>query len=67
MVFDKEIFRKGCSEYVQELEGEITKMMEMYKNNPTFPYDFYNISLREASTKIQAAKELYRRLTEEDL
>lgn len=63
----KDLLQKGCSEYIRELQDNMTKLMEMYKGNPTFPIDFYNLALREADTRIQAVRDLYRRLMNEDL
>lgn len=63
----KVLFRKGCLEMISEYQDKMTQMMNIYKQNPTFPYDFYNLSLREADTKILAIMELYRRITGEDL
>ena len=52
---------------VKELEGNQIQVMEMYRQNPTFPADFYNLSLREIDTKIQTIRELYKRITDESL
>jgi hypothetical protein len=52
---------------IQEYQDKVTQMMNIYKQNPTFPYDFYNLSLREADTKISGIRELYKRVTGEDL
>ncbi len=64
---NKTFLREGCVGMIQDLQDKITEMMNIYKQNPTFPFDFYNLSLREADTKILAIKELYRRLTGEEL
>jgi hypothetical protein len=63
----KELLRKECSDMILELHNNVTQMMDIYKQNPTFPADFYNLSLREAETKISTIRELYKRLTGEDL
>ena len=57
----------NCMKMVNELQDNQIQMMETYRRNPTFPFDFYNISLREADTKIQAVRELYKRITDEEL
>jgi len=63
----REILAKGCHDMIQELQDKVTQMMNTYKQNPTFPFDFYNLSLREAEIKILAVQEIYKRLTGEDL
>lgn len=63
----KVLLNKGCTEMIIDIQNKVAEIMEIYKQNPTFPFDFYNLSLREADTKIQTIKELYRRLTDEEL
>lgn len=63
----KDILHQGCLDMINELHNKVTQIMDIYKQNPTFPFDFYNISLREADIKISAIRELYKRLTDEDL
>ncbi|HYL66850.1 MAG TPA: hypothetical protein VEU72_06815 [Nitrosopumilaceae archaeon] len=63
----KSILHVNCMEMVNELHYNQTQIMEMYKQNPTFPSDFYNLSLREIDTKIQVIRELYRRIIHEEL
>ena len=52
---------------IKELQEKQVQVMETYKTNPTFPFDFYNLSLREIDTRIQAIRELYKNNTNEDL
>ena len=63
----KEILSKGCNEMISELQDKVTQMMNAYKQNPTFPFDFYNMSLRETDSRIQAVRDLYKRITGEEL
>ncbi len=56
-----------CLDMINELQERQAQLMEVYKNNPTFPFDFYNLSLRETDTRIQAIRELYRKNMNEDL
>lgn len=52
---------------INDIQGKVAQMMEIFKQNSTFPFDFYNLSLREADTKIACIRELYKRLTDEEL
>jgi hypothetical protein len=63
----KSILHVNCIGMVKELHDNQNQIMEMYKQNPTFPSDFYTISLREIDTKILTIKELYKRITDEEL
>jgi len=63
----KNFLHQGCLDMINELQDKVTQMMNIYKQNSTFPFDFYNLSLREADTKISAIRELYKRLTDEEL
>jgi hypothetical protein len=63
----RDILHHGCLDMINEIQDKVTQMMDIYKQNPTFPFDFYNLSLREADTKISAIRELYKRLTDEEL
>lgn len=63
----KSLLHANCMKMVKELQDKSTQIMEIYKSNPTFPFDFYNLSLREADTKIQAIRELYKQTTNEEL
>lgn len=61
------ILNDNCNKIIQELQDKMTQMMEMYKNNSTFPFDFYNLAMREADTKISCVRDLYKRITGTDL
>jgi hypothetical protein len=63
----KSILHVNCIEMVKELQNNQMQIMEMYKQNPTSPSDFYNLSLREIDTKIQVIRELYKRIINEEL
>ena len=52
---------------IKELLDHETQMITTYHYSRTIPFDFYNLSIREIHTKIQCKKEVYRRLTGEDL
>jgi len=57
----------NCIEMIQELQDSQSRIMEIYKQSPTYPFDFYNLSLRETDTKIQTIREFYTRMTDEEL
>ncbi|HJU14547.1 MAG TPA: hypothetical protein VJ792_08855 [Candidatus Nitrosotalea sp.] len=61
------ILHDNCIQAIQELQEKMSQMMEMYKNNSTFPFDFYNLAMREADTKISCVRELYKRIAGTDL
>ena len=63
----KNFLRTGCLDSIQELQDKVTEIMNIYKQNPTFPFDFYNMTLRETDTRILAIRDLYKRLTGEEL
>lgn len=63
----KTFLRENCIESIKEIQDRVTQMMNIYKNNPTFPFDFYNLSLREAEIKIIGIRELYQRMTGKEL
>ena len=63
----KSLLNVNCMKMVKDLQDKQTQLMEIYRSNPTFPFDFYNISLREADTKIQTIRELYKQITDEEL
>jgi len=63
----KSIIHVNCMGMIKELQNNQMQIMEMYKQNPTFPSDFYNLSLREIDTKIQVIRELYKRIINEEL
>jgi len=63
----KSFLRESFKEMITELQRGQAEIMEIYKNNPTFPFDFYSLSLRESDTKITTVRELYRRIAKEEL
>jgi len=63
----KFFLREICLNMINELQEKQVQVMEIYKSNPTFPFDFYNLSLREIDTRIQAIRELYKNNINEDL
>ncbi|TLX94961.1 MAG: hypothetical protein E6K91_04665 [Thaumarchaeota archaeon] len=63
----KSFLHDSCVEMVNELQKNQVQIMEIYKVNPTYPADFYNLSLREFDSKILAIRELYKRITDEEL
>lgn len=52
---------------MRELTDLQHQVMTNYKNNPTIPFDYYSLMLREIDTKIQCKKEVYKRLTGDEL
>ncbi|VVC05521.1 Uncharacterised protein [uncultured archaeon] len=64
---NKKFLREGCLGMINDIQSKVTQMMDIFKQNSTFPFDFYNLSLREADTKISCIRELYKRLTDEEL
>ncbi|MGE5599893.1 MAG: hypothetical protein ACM3UQ_00085 [Clostridiales bacterium] len=52
---------------ISELVTQETQLINTYNSNRTMPFDFYNLVIREIHTKIQCKREIYRRLTGEDL
>lgn len=52
---------------IREIQDKVTQIMDIYKQNPTFPFDFYNLSLREADIKISSIHEIYKRITGDEL
>jgi hypothetical protein len=52
---------------IRELVAQQHQIATTYKNNPTIPFDYYGLLLREIDTKIQAKREIYKRLTGEEL
>ena len=54
-------------EMINELVAQENQIITNYKNNPTFPFDYYSLLLREINTKIGCKKEVYKRLTGEEL
>ena len=63
----KSFLHANCMEMVKELQDKQTQLMEIYRNNPTYPFYFYNLSLRETDTKILTIRELYKRIIDEEL
>ncbi len=51
---------------IREEEREIIAL-EQYKRGTSFPFEFYNEAVRESESTISAVKELYRRVSGEDL
>jgi hypothetical protein len=50
----------------KELQDKSIQLMEVYRSNPTFPFDFFTVSMRKIDTKIQAIREIYKRITKEE-
>ena len=63
----KSFLRTNCEDMIKELQDNQSRIMEIYKQSPTYPFDFYNLSLRETDTKIQTIREFYKRITSEEL
>ena len=56
-----------CTEMIKELEDNANQTVQMYKENPTFPVDFFTLTLREVDTRIQTIRDVYKRLTDKEL
>jgi hypothetical protein len=52
---------------IRELIAQQNQIATTYKNNPTIPFDYYSLLLREIDAKIQCKQEVYKRLTDEEL
>ncbi|HJU14488.1 MAG TPA: hypothetical protein VJ792_08555 [Candidatus Nitrosotalea sp.] len=52
---------------IKDLVDQETQIISNHHNNPTIPFDYYNLMLREINTKIACKKEVYKFLTGEDL
>ena len=52
---------------INELVEQETQLVKTYHDNRTVPFDFYNLTLREIQAKIQCKREVYQRLTGEEL
>lgn len=52
---------------IKELLERQSEIAANYKNNPTVPFDYYGLLVRETDTKIQCKLEVYKRLTDEEL
>lgn len=63
----KEFLRQNSLIMINELQNNISQLMNIYKQNSTLPADFYALSLREGEIRIKAITDLYRRLTDEEL
>jgi hypothetical protein len=63
----KSILHENCIGMIKELQDRQTQLMDIYKNNSTYPLDFYVLSMRENDTKVVAIRELYKRITDEEL
>ena len=50
-----------------ELVEQETQLVKTYHYNRTIPFDLYNLTLREIQTKIQCKREVYLRLTGQEL
>jgi hypothetical protein len=63
----KSLLRAKCMEMINEIQNKETKLMQWYKNNPATLFDFYFLTMRELDTRLVAVRELYKRLTDEEL
>ena len=54
-------------EMMQELVIQETNLINVYYHNRTIPFDLYNLSIREIHAKLQCKREVYQRLTGEEL
>lgn len=63
----KKFLHDNFVDMVNELVTQETNLINTYHDNRTMPFDFYNLSIREIHAKIQCKKEVYQRLTEEEL
>ena len=63
----KEFLHKTFMTMIKELVDSETQIITNHHNNPTIPFDYYNLMLREINSKINYKKEVYKRLTGEDL
>ena len=52
---------------INELVETETQIITNHHNNPTIPFDYYNLMIREINSKIICKKEVYKRLTGQDL
>lgn len=62
----KTLLRERCLEMIIEEDAEI-RLLNQYKKETSFPFDFYNSAFRESESSISAIRELYRRVSGEDL
>jgi hypothetical protein len=63
----KSLLHDKCIEMIKEIQNKETKLVQWYKNNPTTLFDFYFLTMRELDTRLVAVRELYKRLTDEEL
>lgn len=52
---------------INELLERQSQVAANYKNNPSVPFDYYGLLVRETDAKIQCKMEVYKRLTDEEL
>ena len=52
---------------INDLVKQETQLINAYHENRTMPFDFYNLTIREINAKIQCKREVYQRLTGEEL
>jgi hypothetical protein len=52
---------------IKELVDLETQIITNHHNNPTIPFDYYNLMIREINAKIICKREVYKRLTDEEL
>lgn len=52
---------------MKELVDAETQIISSYQSNPSLPFDYYNLMLRDINAKIACKKEIYLRLTGERL
>lgn len=55
------------TDMVKELVDLETQVIQNYHSNPTIPFDYYNLMLREISAKIVCKRDVYKRLTGHEL
>lgn len=63
----KEFLHETFLAMVKELVDSETQIITNHHNNPTIPFDYYNLMIREINSKIICKREVYKRLTGEDL
>lgn len=63
----KSLLHDKCIEMIKELEDKELKLTQWYKNNPSTLFDFYFFTMREIDTRVLAIRELYKRITDENL
>ncbi len=63
----KQIIHDAFLGFIKELVDMETQIIANYHNNPTIPFDYYNLMIREIHTKIDCKREVYQRLFGESL